>query len=194
MAITTISIERSEGCRNVKFTTAKRNFEVEFREITQEELMKHRISGKPGVVMKDDDKIFYAEYQRGMSIYLRCMTSKHVCGQSGRECKRFSTASDCNGGCAKVRDLFITAYAQNTRNFAKAHSQSKRIEKYEFVREGFEIFNSPHYMLLVTKCSNYVKIAPRNITTVELNAAQKLWHEDDERRKKEAYERRYEEA
>lgn len=190
----TISIERRESCRVVKISTAKRNFEVEFREITPEELMERRISGQPGVVMKDADKIFYAEYQRGMSVYFRYMTSKHVCGQSGRECKRFSTASDCNGGCAKVRDLFITAYAQNIRNSAKAHSQSKRIEKYEFIDEGFEIFNSSHYMLLVTKCSNYERVAPRNITTVDLNAAQKLWHEDDERRRKEAYEKRYEEV
>lgn len=183
-----IVITKGEGYRKITFTTSKNVVEYEFHEITLKELLRRRMSGNPGVVYKDEEKVYYSDLQPGTESYFAGTGWKHICSQSGKECKHLSAASEENGGCAKVRDIFISTYAVKSPRSLK---NAKMLEKYDFVKEGIEIFNSQHYSLNVSSCANYVKMAPRAANTLELTEPQKMWAEDDKKRKLEEHNKRY---
>ena len=182
------TIEKHGDSLNIIFTTSKGVVKYEFQKVTVEELLAHRRSGVPGVVFKDENSFYYAKLIDGMEKYFN---SIHICGKSGSECKHLSTASDENGGCAKVRDVFLPTYFNKN---SVTISGAKMIEKYHFIRSGIEIFNSAHFMLNVSKCNRYEKVAPRTNSANDLSLSQQMWNEDDERRRKEAYLNRYAEA
>ena len=184
------TIEKLEGRRNIIFTTSKNVVKYEFQEVTLKELLRYRRSGVPGVVYKEGNSLFYADFQAGTENCFAGAVCNHVCGKAGSECKHLSTASDEKGGCAKVRDVFIPSFHHMN---AISIAQGKMLEKYDFIENGIEIFNSPHFLLNVTRCRRYEKVEPRETSATELTASQKMWNEYEQAQRKEDYARRYEE-
>ena len=183
-----ITVKKGEGYRKIIFTSAKKVVEYEFHEATLKELLQHRMSGNPGVVYKEEDKVYYSDLQPDTEFCFVGANWKHICGKSGIECKHLSTASDECGGCAKVRDVFLSTYAvKNARSLINA----KMLEKYDFVKQGIEVFNSQNFILNISVCSNYEKVEPREATTLELTEPQKMWAEIDKKQKAEEYNKRY---
>ena len=65
------------------------------------------------------------------------------------------------------------------------------LEKYPFIECGFEMINDEDGFLVITKCRNYEKVPPRTTDTSTLTSPQKMWEEDDLRRRKEAEAKKY---
>ena len=108
--------------------------EVPLREIQVEKIKPLRKSGKPGIVIKDNGKYYYAEIDPEIKMVPEDMLGPHMCAQL---CHRLSPASDEKGGCAKVR------------------GHSFFIERFDFIKLGYETFNVPTESFIVSKCSNY---------------------------------------
>jgi len=124
------------------------------REVTPRELFLLRTSGKPGFVLKQEGKYYYTTIPKQLTFHSREISGEHMCSRNGKVCSRLSAAEDCNGGCGKVRDLDPLAYINN-KKFHEAVRLSARIEKYPFIRSGYESFNTPTNSLVVLSCDNY---------------------------------------
>lgn len=109
--------------------------------------LEHRQSGKPGLVLKTDNKsVLFKELPFSKSIHLK--TGKHLCF----ECQHCSAASDAEGGCSKIRDFFPRP---NTPSREKWEFSNCRLEKYPFITEGYEAFNVYREFLIVCKCDKF---------------------------------------
>lgn len=183
-----VHVIKSEGSRKLVFNTSKKVVEYTLNEVTLKELFRHRLSGVAGVVYKEGEKLFYADFIDGTETCFSRINCNHICGKSSAECKYLSAKSDENGGCAKVRDSFVPSYYNKGSH---VFVTGKMIEKYDFIEEGIEIFNSIHFLLNVVKCKNYKKVEPRTIDLTELTAPQKFWAECEEKSRKEALAKRY---
>ena len=110
----------------------------ELREVDASELEKLRKSGVSGFVLKDDDHCFFAEIpSKFYGLYNTRIFEEdtHKCA----DCKRLSAALDKDGGCAKVR-----YYA-------------RCIERFTWIKKGFETFNTDNDAFVVCSCDNYEK-------------------------------------
>ena len=92
------------------------------------------------IVYKQGDIISWAKISKKNNVRITC--SSHKCGT----CEHCSAASDNRGGCAKVRDIpYEGRFPNNVMNEQQLYEESledcRRIEKYQFVREGVELFN-----------------------------------------------------
>lgn len=134
------------------------------KEISLDQLMKYRANFRSaGFVLKIKDSYFYARIPKNLRIHSPFFTLKgfkasspvHLCGQS---CKRLSAAQDCDGGCQKVRDLSISVLI-GEEGFSKEDALvlSERIEKYPFIRFGFESFNTVADAVYVLNCKHFSK-------------------------------------
>lgn len=133
------------------------------REISAKEISKYRKSEVPSFVLKIGSKLYYTEIPNISFIGVNLL-GLHKCALSGMECRRLSAASDEEGGCAKVRNL------------------SCNIERYPWIEEGFETFNTKQNAFCVTKCSHYEQCPPKKrtysraeIQEMRLGLAQYLW-------------------
>lgn len=102
---------------------------------TDKELVKLRMNTKC-TILKFADRTFYTTQPIGSDCH-------HLCGT----CKRCSAAIDPKG-CAKIRDPLINANAQSNPEIV---DDSKRIEKYPFIRGGWQ--NDKDFIVL--SCKNY---------------------------------------
>ena len=126
-------------------------------EVSQEQLFLFRLSGIPGFVLKMEDSLYYTKVPK------KCNLSKiqynfegHLCGLNSKVCSHLSP-SLYEGGCEKVSDRSIEFYSQPQLedNFVSVLRDSKRIEKYDFIRCGVESFNTSLNVFIVFKCANY---------------------------------------
>ena len=62
----------------------------------------------------------------------------HKCGKVREECKRLLALPDEKGGCEKVRN------------------HSSFLERYPWIKEGYETFNTRKDIFVVKKCEHYV--------------------------------------
>lgn len=114
--------------------------EFPLTEVTPEKILEYRKKGVPSFVLKIDGKLYYSEINKRMNfLKTNFFGEPHQCAIIGAECKRLSPASDENGGCAKVRALV------------------RYIEKYDWIRTGFETFNTSYDNFKVADCEHYVK-------------------------------------
>ena len=125
-------------------------------EVTEEELLSLRKSRKPGFVLKDGDTYLFSEIPKYFSFMSFRDMGEHLCGSSRYGCSRLKACEDCDGGCAKVRDLVTEAYtAVQMKSFNDAIEASKRIEKYPFITKGYESFNTSHDCMTVLSCQQF---------------------------------------
>ena len=120
--------------------------EFPLMEVRKEEIPALRENHIPGIIIKENDKYYYAKIRRKMRfISDGYFVGKHMCASSASDscCARLSAASDEEGGCRKVRDIH------------------KRIEKYPWISRGYQTFNTVQDAFAVLECSHYKKCEVR---------------------------------
>lgn len=110
--------------------------EYPMKSIELDEVQELRNNKKAGLLVKIDDQYYYAKITPGMKFTSDVLLGPHMCS----DCKRMSANTDERGGCAKVRNY-----------------RCNHIEKYGFITEGYESFNTHQNCLVVVKCANYEK-------------------------------------
>lgn len=134
------------------------------KEVSLNQLMKYRANFRSaGFVLKIRDSYFYTRIPKNLRIHSPFFTLQgfkasipvHLCSKS---CKRLSAAQDCDGGCAKVRDWKVSTLIDE-EGFSKEEALilSERIEKYPFIRFGFESFNTVADAVYVLNCKHFSK-------------------------------------
>ena len=118
--------------RQIKQEVEKLEFDLS--QIEAEELGKIREQETPGFVLKMNGNLYYTEVPSEISFLGSNILGVHRCATQNKECKRLSALDDEEGGCAKVRN------------------KSVRIEDYEWIKEGYETFNTLHDAFVVGNC------------------------------------------
>ena len=121
------------------------------RQVTTEEIATLRMSDEPGFILKIEGKYLYASIPKTLNCSSSKMLGKYLCAT----CQRFSSKPDCAGGCVKVRDSDFNEYRMLGFSEDDAYELSKRLEKYSFISEGYETFNTSTESLVITKCAHY---------------------------------------
>ncbi len=131
-----------EDFENGKLKTMHETYQL--RPITIEQLLELREKGLPAFIYKRGDALYFAI----IPDYIRFLNCKHLCSS----CQRVLHFSDKETGCPKIAD--------RTSPFAiqKYLLESKRIEKYDFIRAGFESIFTHVDSFIVTKCDNFVPV------------------------------------
>lgn len=126
----------------------------EFKEVTPEQLADYRKKGRPSFVLKKAGKLYYTEIPRDISFVGSKIVGRHMCAIAGKECRRLLAARDEEGGCAKVRN------------------KATYIERYPWITDGYETFNTNKDSFVVGNCKHYEPCPPRkNLTAAEVNRA-----------------------
>lgn len=119
-------------------------------QVSEEELMGHRLSKVPGVVYKKDSTLFYTAIPDNINLNTDFERSagKHACGEH---------CSMVCQGCPRTSDFTVASQRRYGKSFPRAIQDSWRIEKYPFVLEGIESFNmgSTSEACLIMRCNNY---------------------------------------
>lgn len=149
-----------------KKTIIKNQYQFDLKVISKEELLTKRISKKPGFVYKFGDFLFYTALPKGVTPNDSVANAKHVCSAQGHSCcVHLSAETDEEGGCAKVRDIpmefFKIEYPERLLSYVK---DSNRIEKYDFITEGYESFNTSNNLFVVLNCE-HVEFNPKKDST-----------------------------
>lgn len=126
-----------------------KHLEFALTEITVEELKEFRRNGIPSFVLKKDGKFYYARIPREMNFFSMDIFGEHQCALQKQGCRHLSAASDENGGCAKVRN------------------HATYIERYDWIKSGFETFNTNRDAFLVANCLHYEEF-PSHLNNSEL--------------------------
>ena len=154
------------GTRALYIETKEGRQCYKFRRITEEELLKIRKSGIPSFILKVGKRLYYTSVPKSFSINSNFTEiGRHMCAW----CNRCRAIDESMGGCQKVSDCSIDVYQSEVGNLREAILMSKRIEKYDFVKYGFETFNVSVEVLAVIKCKNYMSYrykAPMEIEKV----------------------------
>lgn len=110
---------------------------IYLKKISVSELIKARRTEKPGFVLKDGDDFYYAQIDKNLKFLSQNLLGrKHLCSEA---CLRLSTAQDKDGGCEKVRNF------------------SNYIERYDWIRLGYESFNTTQDAFVVMRCNHYIR-------------------------------------
>ena len=149
---------RLDGTRNLYVITKDGEKKYELRKVTPKEIFYLRKVGKPGFVLKLGDELFYAEVF--WKIHLNFPINEfedHLCGK----CSKCRAVEDEFGGCKKVRDCSFENYMRSGSSEWNSLDLSKRIEKYDFIKAGYEIFNVKSEVFLVSECVKFSQIRQR---------------------------------
>lgn len=123
----TLTEEKTRG----GFVLDSKKVEIQLEPISLQGLIKKRNSGKPGLVLKKNNKLYYSQIDSKIRLSSLAELRQHKC----RDCYRLSAKPEELGGCKKVRDIEM------------------RLEKYDFIKLGIETFNFTERMLLVLECT-----------------------------------------
>lgn len=130
---------------------------LEFVEVTPKELAYYRRKKIPSFVLKAGDKLYYTTIPKNITFLGTDILGSHMCGQ---QCCHLSPVSDEEGGCAKVR------------NYATF------IEKYPWIKKGYETFGTRVDSFVVVECSHYKRLPSGRIypiTETELKKDDFTW-------------------
>lgn len=98
-----------------------------------------------GFVLRFNQKYYFADLGSVQDIRVDGAFARHLCG----DCKRCIASED---GCPKVRDFYLSGTSRKRAAFF-----NKRIEKYDFIVEGIEIFNNGNNSWFsVRTCKDFV--------------------------------------
>lgn len=121
-----------------KFVERKvEKIEYPLQEISVSELRHLRRTGKPGFVLKEDDKYYYARIKYDTHFTISNLPNAHMCSYAPGCCKHLSAS--LIDGCQMIFDIY------------------SYIENYSWITFGYEFFNVSLGSLTVLKCSNYEK-------------------------------------
>ena len=135
-------LAKDEVTREVK----KLSFEL--KKVSKEELASYRVEGVSSFVVKVDEEFYHTAIPKTISFMSAKIMGTHQCGF----CNRLSAASDKDGGCAKVRN------------------RSKCIERYPWIKKGYETFNTRQDSFVVVECQRYQAFPPKKkIEVKQLN-------------------------
>ena len=115
-------------------TEIERRKEFPLKEVSIEKLTDLRKSGKPGFVLKENGKYYYAKIYKNLGLTsANLLNLDHQCAAKGLMCKHISL------GCQKVLE------------------GSSFIEKYDWITLGYETFNliGAGECFVVLKCKNH---------------------------------------
>ena len=127
------------------------------QEVNVFELNSYRESGKPGIIVKQNNTYYYAPAPKTPSKAWVDQLGEHLC-VSRKFCKRFIPKPHSSGGCEKV---FRTP---------------DRIERYPFISFGIEVFNTALNCLIVRQCEDYeAKPEAPQLSTAEKNKILLNW-------------------
>lgn len=118
-------------------------------EVKPEELEEYRRNGIPSFVLKMDEKFYYTQIPRDITFVGSNILGPHKCASVGKECMHLSPASDAEGGCAKVRN------------------HSRCIERYPWIKKGYETFNTPTDVFVVACCEHYERCLPNKTVPLD---------------------------
>lgn len=105
-------------------------------EVSSRQLKSYRSAGKPGLVLKEENHLYYAPIPN-LNLVSSTLLGRHKCSIYNCECAHLTAASDELGGCEKVR------------------RHSTGIEKLHFIQLGYETFNCTFNCFVVIKCNHY---------------------------------------
>ena len=107
----------------------------DFIETTVEKLQELRDKRIPYLVIKRNGRFFYTKVDKKFSLP-NTTSREHRCAINSIDiCHRLSAKTDENGGCRKVRD-----------------GKDAHIEKYEYIRTGYETVNTEKSVFIVMEC------------------------------------------
>lgn len=135
------------------------------RLVSQDELLNLRVSKIPGFVLKLDNRLYFAEIE--YSTVISCIENlpcKHLC----------AICTNClPNKCIKIQDgpvSFNLKYISS--DYRNAVAKASRIDKYSFIHDGFETFNTVNDSFLIFDCGKYEIY--KNLTKNHLNTNKKL--------------------
>lgn len=112
--------------------------EISLIKVTKDELRKLRKCGEAIFVLKEGDCLFCAQVPKRFSYRMQGIRETNICCKgNGQMCGRFSSMSDEDGGCAKVRN------------------GSTCIEDFPWITKGVEIYGSKGDIFAVIDCANF---------------------------------------
>lgn len=130
-------------------------------EVNRQVIFMRRIQNIPTFVLKVDEKLYVADIEYYYNMNNNAddkLGQEHMCV----DCMRCRALPEELGGCSKVRDCSIEAYSIEGNSYSDAVDLSKRIEKYHFIKYGYEAFGVSHEVFCVGKCDNYEIIVGRH--------------------------------
>lgn len=123
----------------------------------EKELLHARLSGKAGLVYKEGNNLYFTDELPIKDVFFPDATwGKHKCaGEDLSTCKFLSAGK---GGCQKVIDPPAKGYSSDKAATIEDWIVAKRIEKYDWIEKGFEVFNAGgRDCLRVMACKKYKK-------------------------------------
>lgn len=131
----------------------------ELKRVSVEELTSFRKMNIPSFVVKVDNEFYHTKIPKTISFVSAKILGEHKCGY----CNRLSAASDKEGGCAKVRN------------------RSRGIEKYPWIKTGYETFGTRQDSFVVINCERYQNFPQRKkveltkLNNLKIGIAQYIW-------------------
>lgn len=140
---------------------------VKLKKSTPEEVLNLRKTRKPGIVFKGKNgNLYCAEIPNANLVPVDDELNVHKCADCTKCCK-----------CDKIHDDSLEGNIRDGKKYAIALELSKRLEKYEFIRYGFQIFNAlDNNDFTVCKCDDFTSHRQRKrMTQAEFRNAQELF-------------------
>lgn len=148
---TLLTLSLDDTTLYVKRNATGKKTEYPLSPVTTSDVLVSRLSGKTGIVLKVGKLLYFSEIPKDIHLVGQTQIGRHLCSN----CQNMSAAADCDGGCAKVRDPNFIQRNDYVDILSKMIA-SKRVEKYDFVLDGIEVFNSEQDALLIRRCANYL--------------------------------------
>lgn len=140
------------------------------KEVSKEQLFLLRLEKKSFVVIKSGGKLYVAFSKNADMLKIRTAIKMHRC----RNCANFFNEKT-RRLCPKVADCSEEVCRTYTHSEVDAIRESKRIEKYPFIREGIECVNSIGSFIVVG-CSNFQE-NPTDEDRMNEKELSRQWHE-----------------
>ena len=155
-----VEVLRNEENHIVKKTPLREEFVEELfplQETSAEEIANLRRRKKAFFILKEaGEKLYYTAIPKNLTLLGHKLLGPHMCAVVNKECGRLSPAPDRQGGCAKVRN------------------KSKYIERYPWIKSGYETVGTLFDAFCVCECDHYQLPPPRKKIDWEKAAELKL--------------------
>lgn len=141
---------------------------IKLKKSTPEEVVNLRKTRKPGIVLKGKNgNLYCAEIP---NVNLVPEEGSELCAHKCADCTKC-----CR--CDKIHDDSLEGNIRDGKKYAIALELSKRLEKYSFIRYGFQIFNALDYNdFTVCKCDDFTSHRQKKrMTKEEFINAQELF-------------------
>lgn len=133
-----VSKEESANIPRVPVNTETKILNFPLKKVSLERLSEYKEKCIPIFVLKIGKEFYYTKIPYKMNLVgYNLLWNLHICATKGKACRRLSSATDENGGCAKVRNF------------------SKNIEKYPWITKGYETVNTIQDCMFVAECLNF---------------------------------------